>query len=945
MRFLAFLFALLISLGASAQPVPGPFATFSSAKSPGQLIAGISLTGGSFNSGAPSGTVVDVINVSMAPVGPAFSGSLSLSGTDAASFQLSGSNLETNGSLACRTYSLTITATQAPIHNSPFSIPTTVTCTPIVQTITNVGLSGSSFNSGASTGTVIGAISVGMSPTTPAFAGTLSLSGTSAASFQLSSTSLPANLETNGTLACTTYTLNIVATQVGATGSPFTFPVTVTCTPTVQTITNIGLTGSSFNSGASTGTIIGAISVGMSPTSPAFAGTLSLSGAAAASFQLSSATLPSNLETNGSLACTSYSLNLVATQAGTTGSPLTVPITVTCTPPQQTLAGIGLTGTSFNSGAGTGTVVGAISVSMSPTTPAFAGTLSLSGTDAGSFQLSSTTLPSNLETNGSLSCTTFNLNIVATQAGATGSPLTVPVTVTCSVTQVISSVNLSNATFNFGAPTATVVGAISVPMAPTTPAFSGTLSLTGTNASSFQLSSTSLPANLETNGALACTTYSLNIVATQGGISNSPVTTPVTITCTPPAQTISNVSLSSTSFNSGAATGTVVGAISVGMSPTSPAFSGTLSLTGTNAGNFQLSSTSLPANLETNGALACTTYSLNVVATQAGATGSPFTQAVTITCTPATQTIVAVSLSNSSFNSGAATGTTVGAISVSMSPTSPAFSGTLSLTGTNAGSFQLSSTTLPSNLETNGALACTTFSLNIVATQAGATGSPFTQAVTVTCTPTVQTISGVTISSASFNIGAPSGTVIGSIAVPMSPSTPAFSGTLSLSGTDAASFSLSSTTLPANLLTVGALSCRSYSLNLVATQAGATGSPKTVPITITCNSTIQATSVTFTGVSPCTGTAVATAGGGTSGSLTCPTAGGVITAGTTIATIAVSPVGWVGSGSISAGTGSYNSTTFVIGGTAPNYLLKVGSSSLTPGGPGLNGVITGLFSP
>jgi hypothetical protein len=94
------------------------------------------------------------------------------------------------------------------------------------------------------------------------------------------------------------------------------------------------------------------------------------------------------------------------------------------------------------------------------------------------------------------------------------------------------------------------------------------------------------------------------------------------------------------------------------------------------------------------------------------------------------QAIAAVSLSNSSFTGGAASGTVVGAISVTMSPASPAFSGSLSLSGTNASSFQI----VGSNLETNGALAAGAYNVNIVATEAGTSGSPFTQAETITGT-------------------------------------------------------------------------------------------------------------------------------------------------------------------------------------------------------------------
>ena len=94
------------------------------------------------------------------------------------------------------------------------------------------------------------------------------------------------------------------------------------------------------------------------------------------------------------------------------------------------------------------------------------------------------------------------------------------------------------------------------------------------------------------------------------------------------------------------------------------------------------------------------------------------------------QAITAVSLSNSSFTGGAPSGMVVGAISVSMSPSSPAFSGTLTLSGSDASSFQIAG----ANLETNGILQAGTYQVNIVATQAGATGSPFTAAETITGT-------------------------------------------------------------------------------------------------------------------------------------------------------------------------------------------------------------------
>src|SRR6516165_3099694 len=149
------------------------------------------------------------------------------------------------------------------------------------------------------------------------------------------------------------------------------------------------------------------------------------------------------------------------------------------------------------------------------------------------------------------------------------------------------------------------------------------------------------------------------------------------------SQSISSVSLSNSSFVGGSPSGTVVGAINVAMLPSSPAFSSSLSLSttqggcttanGANNSSFAISG----GNLVTNGTVAPGTYAVCILATQAGATNSPFGQAVTIT--GSSQSISAISLSKSSFVGGSPPGTVVGTINVTISPSSPAFSGALSL--------------------------------------------------------------------------------------------------------------------------------------------------------------------------------------------------------------------------------------------------------------------------
>lgn len=91
-----------------------------------------------------------------------------------------------------------------------------------------------------------------------------------------------------------------------------------------------------------------------------------------------------------------------------------------------------------------------------------------------------------------------------------------------------------------------------------------------------------------------------------------------------------------------------------------------------------------------------------------------------------TPSLTGITLSNATFV--CASGGTVGAITVQ--GTGSIGSAALSLTGTDAALFSLSSSTVPSNLTVGASpTGCPkTYSINIVATLGGATGSPFTQA-------------------------------------------------------------------------------------------------------------------------------------------------------------------------------------------------------------------------
>jgi hypothetical protein len=87
----------------------------------------------------------------------------------------------------------------------------------------------------------------------------------------------------------------------------------------------------------------------------------------------------------------------------------------------------------------------------------------------------------------------------------------------------ITGLVLSNAGFPAGAPSGTLVGAITVQM--TGGSFSGSLALGGTDAARFALSGS----NLLTSGVLGGGSYAINLVATQPGAVASPLAQPETI--------------------------------------------------------------------------------------------------------------------------------------------------------------------------------------------------------------------------------------------------------------------------------------------------------------------------------------------------------------------------------------------------------------------------------
>ena len=210
-------------------------------------------------------------------------------------------------------------------------------------------------------------------------------------------------------------------------------------------------------------------------------------------------------------------------------------------PPPVTIVSIAPTSYSFATGASPGTAIGTPTVTLS--SGAFTGSLSLDGGDAGCspFAISG----AHLVVNTSSSAGPFTCGIIATQAGLANSPFEQPVTITGS-TLSITGISPSTYSFTIGSTSGTVIGTPAVSMS--MGSFTGTLSLDSGDAdcANFAISGANLTVtNSSSGGPFTC-----GIIATESAASNSPFEQAATITgSAAPANsvTVSNVSGSTVS--------------------------------------------------------------------------------------------------------------------------------------------------------------------------------------------------------------------------------------------------------------------------------------------------------------------------------------------------------------------------------------------------------------
>jgi hypothetical protein len=598
--------------------------------------------------------------------------------SNASSFKIAGSNLETNGVLPAGSYNINIGATQSGAANSPFTQAETITA--VSQSISSVSLSNASLVGGSPSGTVVGTINVTMSPSSPAFSGSLSLSTTKGGctannGANNSSSAFSGNkLITNGTVAPGTYAVCILATEASASNSPVRLAKKLTANSTNITIgeTNQlagGVIGDanllfaqsavlsqtatieslSIYAAAGTGNLILGIYADSGSGAPGALQGQTASFSAAAGWNTANVTAPVSLKpgtywlawltdgnalsvpgvTTGTDAYYAFSFgSLPPTFSGTAtieAAHRSLYATLNTAAVSQSISSVPLSNSSVVGGSPSGTVVGTISVAMSPSSPVFSGSLSLSTTQGGCTATNGASNSSfaitgnNLATNGTVAPGSYAVCTLATQAGATNSRFGRALTITASSQ---STVSLS------ANPTTITSGQSSI----LTWSSTGATSCTGTDFStgfgSPKSGSTAVSPTQTTTYTVACT----------NGTNSASASATVTVSG---IQTISSIALSNNSTTTGLSSRTPIGTFSAIMNPLTPAFSYTgtnlhLSTTGTDSGGL-CNSTNGAGNgsfqiingdtLATNGTLNSGSKSICVAASEAGlsAKGQAFT--------------------------------------------------------------------------------------------------------------------------------------------------------------------------------------------------------------------------------------------------------------------------------------------------------------------------------
>ena len=411
-----------------------------------------------------------------------------------------------------------------------------------------------------------------------------------------------------------------------------TFTITVTDVNEKPTVTS-GATGTVAENAPINTVVYTVQATDPDTTAPNKTLSYSLSGTDANLFNINAATGEVTLKASANFeAKSSYSINVVVTDGGNLSDSKPVTITVTDVNEGPTVTS-GATGTVAEN-APINTVVYTVQASDPDTTaPNKTLSYSLSGADANLFNINATTGEVTLKASANFEAkASYSINVVATDGGnlSDSKPVTISVT---DVNEAPTVTSGATGTVTENAPVNTVVYTVQA-SDPDTTAPNKTLSysLSGTDANFFNINATTGEVTLKSSANFETKpSYSINVVATDGGnLSDSkPVTISVTDVDTAP--TITSGATGTVAEN--APVNTVVYTVQAS-DPDTTAPNNTLSysLSGTDANLFNINSTTGEVTLKASANFeAKPSYSINVVATDGGnlSKSKPVTTTVT----------------------------------------------------------------------------------------------------------------------------------------------------------------------------------------------------------------------------------------------------------------------------------------------------------------------------
>jgi hypothetical protein len=622
--------------------------------------------------------------------------------------------------------------------------------------------------------------------------------------YQSTATLTPASGPPPATLSATPTSLNFTFQQGGTTPAAQNISVSSSGAALNYTVAAAATGGTWLSATPASGTTPGTVSVAVNPTG---------------------------------LAAGTYNGTVTITSAGATGSPQTTNVSLVVSAAPTLSATPATLSFSYQIG-GTTPATQPISVSssgaaLSYTTAASGGTW-LSATPASGTTPGTVTVAANPT---GLAAGTYTGTVTITSAGATGSPKTVSVSLVVSATPVLRATPTTLAfTYQTGAATPATqpisVSSSGTALSYTTAASGGTW-LSATPASGTTPGTVTVAVN---PAGLAAGTYNGTVTITSAGATGSPQTVSVSLVVSAPPTLSATPATLSFSYQ--------IGGTTPATQPISVSSSGSaLSYTSAASGGTWLSAT--PASGTTPGTvtvaanptgLTAGTYSGTVTITSAGATGSPKTVSVSLVVSPAALPILGAAPTTLAFSYqiGGTTPATqpilVSSSGAALSYTTAASGGTW-LTATPASGTTPGTVTVAANPT---GLAAGTYNGTVTMTSAGAPGSPQTVSVSLVVSAAASPIISASPTSLSFSYQ------VGTATPATQPISVSSSGS-ALSYTTAVSGGTWLLATPASGSTPGTVNVAVNPTGLVAgtyngtvtiTSAGATGSPKSVSVSL-----------------------------------------------------------------------------------------------------------------